>query len=317
MALPKQTKINRENAKRSTGPKSTAGKLTVSKNAITHGINVRGFINNDEENTYQTFLTELQKAYPSSNPLVKIQIDRIAKTKIQLDRVQKAIDAAFAYAETPSISDEAIMDLLRMTDLERLEAKDVRDGKITIDGIVNVKRIRVAAELAHINTSEFTSHDEFLYHTPILCRYLIQEASSLQQNIDYYITRYASSFVNTDETQERFIKTIARIAKTSEASKEDEPTYDDYGLPISPTDEEIINKVKLENLKIAAEFMRKQIDKLAGMHYKVILFNQLRKAKISPLTLNYSHLDSLQRYQTPLNNQLSRMMGELLELVKQ
>ena len=33
-----QIKANRQNAKRSTGPTSIQGKLTVSQNAITHGI---------------------------------------------------------------------------------------------------------------------------------------------------------------------------------------------------------------------------------------------------------------------------------------
>ena len=97
---------------------------------------------------------------------------------------------------------------------------------------------------------------------------------------------------------------------------ENDLIVDNYGLAITPTQEETIKKVKLANLKMAADTMRKEVDKLAALNYKVITFNQLRKAKTSPLTLDYHHLDCLQRYQTPLNNQLSKMMGELLILVK-
>ena len=316
MTVSTQTKSRRINSKKSTGPKSTSGKLAVRKNAMTHGVNAKAFINDAEETYYQSLVKELQAAYPLNNPLIKIQIERIAKTKIQLDRVNKAIDATYAYAETPTISDEALMDLLAMSTLERRKAKDICDGKLTINGIVNVKRIRVAAELAHINTSAFKTYDEFLYHTPQLCKYLIEEAGSFKQNIDYYITHNLSKFVNTDETNELLTRVLREIANKDQASIEDDLIDDEYGLPVTPTEEESIKKVKLENLKMAADAMRKEIDKLAGLNYKVITFNRLREATISPLTLDYTYLDRLQRYQTPLNNQLSKMMGELLALVK-
>jgi len=38
MASEKQLRANRENAKRSTGPKSAAGRLTSSRNALRHGL---------------------------------------------------------------------------------------------------------------------------------------------------------------------------------------------------------------------------------------------------------------------------------------
>jgi hypothetical protein len=316
MTIPLQIKSRRSNAKKSTGPKSTSGKLAARKNAVTHGVNAKTFINDTEENYYQTLVQELKVAYPSGNPLVNIQIERIANTKIQLDRVNKAIDATYAYAEKPSISDEALMDLLAMSPLERDKAQEICNGELTIDGIMNVRRTRVAAELMHIDTSAFKTHDEFLYHTPQLCKYVIDEASSLKQNIDYYITHNLSKFVNTDEVAEELKRMLTKLIDKNDDSKEDDPIEDHYGLPVTPTEEESIKKVKLENLKMAADAMRKEIDKLAGLHYKVITFNQLRKAAISPLTLDYGYLDRLQRYQTPLNNQLSKMMGELLALTK-
>ena len=316
MTLSATTKANRKNAKKSTGPKSLSGKLAISKNATTHGVNTKTFINDAEENEYQTLVHELKATYPSSNPLVRIQIERIAKVNIQLNRIQKAIDATFAYSEAPNVSDDALMDLLGMNPSEREKAQDICEGKLTINGMVNIQRIRIAAELAHIDTSKFTSHDEFLDHAPALCKYLFNEATSFKQNIDYFVTHHAATFVNLSELGEKIHRMLVRMNALDDKSKEDELDYDDYGLPILPDVENSIRKVKLENLKTAAESFSKEINKLAEMHYKCIVFNQLRQASISPLTLNYSHLDSLQRYQTPLNNQLSKMMGELLVLVK-
>ena len=86
--LPKQA---HPSPRRSTGPKSIVGKEGSSRNALTHGATSRRLINEDEQRAYEAWVQELSKAYPSSNPLVSMQIQRIAHLKVQLDRVQTAI----------------------------------------------------------------------------------------------------------------------------------------------------------------------------------------------------------------------------------
>ena len=43
MATEKQIRANRENAKRSTGPKTTAGRMKSSRNALLHGLSLELF----------------------------------------------------------------------------------------------------------------------------------------------------------------------------------------------------------------------------------------------------------------------------------
>lgn len=192
MTLSASTKANRKNAKRSTGPKSTAGKLTVSKNAVSHGIYMKTFINEGEEARYQMFLDDLQREYPSENPIIKAQIERLAKTKTLLDRIQKTIDASFANSEDTERSDEALMDFLGMDESQREVAQKIIEGSMTLDKMINVKRTRVASELAHLNLASLTSNDDYLYHAPIFCKYLVEESKNFEMSIERFIDQIAA-----------------------------------------------------------------------------------------------------------------------------
>ena len=68
---------------RSTGPVTESGKTTSSMNAVTHGATSAKLLTDAEHHRYTTFLAELKESYPESNPLVRMQLERIAKLKVQ------------------------------------------------------------------------------------------------------------------------------------------------------------------------------------------------------------------------------------------
>ena len=59
MATDKQIKANRENAKKSTGPKTSEGKAAVSKNALKHGLFTDSVVTGETEAEYEAFQSEL------------------------------------------------------------------------------------------------------------------------------------------------------------------------------------------------------------------------------------------------------------------
>ena len=59
MATDKQIKANRENAKKSTGPKTSEGKAAVSKNAVKHGLFTDSVVTGETEAEYAAFHAEL------------------------------------------------------------------------------------------------------------------------------------------------------------------------------------------------------------------------------------------------------------------
>ena len=77
----------------STGPRTASGKTKASKNATTHGATSEAPINAREHEVYETFLAQLKAQYPITSPLIGLQLERIARLKVQLDRIQTTITA--------------------------------------------------------------------------------------------------------------------------------------------------------------------------------------------------------------------------------
>lgn len=305
---------NRANANLSTGPKSRAGKAKVSANAMTHGAKAKNFINSEEEKAYQAFLKGLKNQYPSQNPLVQAQLDRIAKIKIQLDRIQKIIDASFISSQQPEQIDSSLTELLEMSYHEKRMAEKISSGELKLPETIRHTELRVASELAHLDTSSFETTEDFLHHAPLMCKFLYQKACKYEIDVDDYITKYASHYVNAETMQELLLDIL--FTDKDRKSQKDELIDIFSDEPETNTIDGKIKNTKLENLKKAAQILKGEINKLGGLHHKIISYNQLRQAEISPLTINYDNLDKLYRYQTTLQRQYSTVLGELLILTK-
>lgn len=306
-----RSSINRANATLSTGPKSFAGKTTVRANALTHGAKAKNFINPNEEKQFEIFLKGLNQQYPSKNPIVRAQLERIAKIKVQLDRVQKIIDASFINSQDEGQLETRLMKILEMDSEEINTAEKIAKGELELPNTIRHNELRVAAELAHLDTSNFESTEDFLHHAPLMCRHLCNKADKQGVDIDTYITHHVTQGLNTSAIQEKLMNILIGDSfrnKNGDESLED--TYDKNSIDVK------INRTKLENLKKAAHVLRQEINKIARLNHKIIAFNQLRQVEISPITIDYDNLDKLYRYQTTLQRQYSTVLGELLILTK-
>src|SRR4051794_36859244 len=74
---------NRQNAQRSTGPRSPAGKVKASRNATKHGLNSRSSGSARLENDLKAFLRQWPNAISSN-------VSRIAEAQCDLLRVRRA-----------------------------------------------------------------------------------------------------------------------------------------------------------------------------------------------------------------------------------
>jgi len=93
-----------------TGPITAAGKKESAKNAIKHGATSAKLINEDEQSRYESLLAALNNQYKSSNPLLQLQITRIARLNIQLERIQNVIDASFKKSRIRANSSAKVME---------------------------------------------------------------------------------------------------------------------------------------------------------------------------------------------------------------
>jgi hypothetical protein len=299
-----QLSANRSNAKKSTGPKTKEGKSIASSNAIKHGATAKHFISATESQAYQAFLAALQKAYPNKNPLVAMQLERIAKIKIQLERIQSTIDATFEMAQAEEDIDAKIISLLDMDEALLDDAKSITSGEMGISVMVNQERIKVATELSSVNVTELKTQQDFLTQTPQLCQYLFKRSHESKISILNFINSLAENEVKKNNSlNETFNSILQSLAY-------------DLDFNIEDTLFEAVQKVDVITLKKAANLYKLEIHRLANTHYKITAFNRLRQIPHLSIALNLDTLDKLYRYQSTLQRQLSSCIGELLVLNK-
>lgn len=289
---------------RNGGPVTEAGKLTSSKNALKHGATSKHFINENEVREYKQLLSKLQKTYKSDNPLISMQLERIAKIKIQLERINQVINSSFKMTDIQNNIDEILIKKLQMSEIQESQAKEIIESNLDFDLIVNEERINVSKELNLLPFETFTSPQAFLDQAPQYCKYLHKKAKDYQVSISTYIN-YEGSMNNSKNNLDANIHIkLIKLIKSGEKFNH-----------LQNLTEAILTS-PLQDLLNAAKVIASTIYKIKQIDSKLFLFNQLRQVSKTPITLDFDVLDKLYRYQTTLQRQLSTCIGELLALNK-
>ncbi len=76
---------NRENAKKSTGPRTESGKAASRRNALKHGLTAQLLLRHDDKGLYRELLADLYHRYQPATVLERIAVSRIAFDIVRLD----------------------------------------------------------------------------------------------------------------------------------------------------------------------------------------------------------------------------------------
>ena len=322
-----QNKANRGNSQRSTGPASSKGLAISSQNARKHGVNAKYLVDPDEIDQYNHMMGRLKEKYPSNNPLVEMQLERIAKLNVQLKRIQQLIDAAFMLTKDYKISDEILMDRLQMNETEKISANRVASENAETDIIFDLSLMELAAEIDQIDTESFKSPQDFLTHTPNLCQYLHEQASRFDVSIGEYISNYLKSQQDRivgSAIIDKLLRDYVKLRQEKHALEQENQELK-QGLtvkqrptstPIIKSKEDAILSLKVKDLKEASKFLHNMINDRLRTNHKLYAFSQIRKIEQNPLALEHDNLDKLFRYQTSIQRQLSSAIGELIYINK-
>lgn len=309
-----QARANPENAKKSTGPKSAEGRKNSSRNAVTHGARSAGLIGEDERSQYESFLAELRRYYPSKNPLVSMQLDRIARATVYVDRIQSVIDATYLLAQDQQLTDDSLSSLLNLDPNELGIAAGITRGELTLDDYVDAERLAIAAEVSRLNVGDLRNHEDFLEHAPKLCAFLHREATRFEQDIDTYISFDTNPAPHLSRAQDLHLKKVFESRQAEIAAK------DTANRPkpkrTQKTFDEAMAATNIESLQDFTRFMQAEFERVMKTHQKLVTFSALRGIKSVPSALDLNTLDRLHRYQVTAQRQLSTFVGELLQLVK-
>ena len=124
MASEKQIKANRENAKRSTGPKSLAGRLKSSRNALRHGLSIPTAISPQAGMPACKLIEFLTP--DGASELQRLAALEMAQAQAQLLRVAAVRKALLAKLDLESPSLEQVR---RLAALERYECRAHRQRR--------------------------------------------------------------------------------------------------------------------------------------------------------------------------------------------
>lgn len=111
---------------RAGGPKTTAGRNAVAKNALVHGLTGTRPADAAETALVAGLRNELLAQYKPDSPLVKLQIDRIARCAAKLQRLQQIEEAAFALAQDNALPQMAVIVASLAPDDAKVQAEAVR-----------------------------------------------------------------------------------------------------------------------------------------------------------------------------------------------
>ena len=280
-----------------TGPRTSSGKDIASKNAIKHGGFAKNFVNDEEKNFYHSLVEALKKDYPNSSTLMVMQIDRIARLQVQLQRIQNTIDAAFVISKNSS---NQFTKLFKQLECNENEQAIILEKMLGIDIRVDVKEEKIVAMSTEIHTqlNDFmpANPDEILKYLPKFCLY-IHEKSEL---LDMSIKDYLNYKLDSDKEKPR------RIIYSWEGD-------DDKPKPEKSLEDEI-KETPYELLNKAIHWYSGELGRLGSTRQKIEDFTNLFPTSVEATTPNLDELDKLMRYQTTLQRQLSTAIGELLKL---
>ncbi len=300
---------SRRRSGRATGPNTVAGKARASKNALVHGATSPQLLDEQERTRYAQLLAALQAQYPTTHPLVQLQLERIARLTVQLERVQGVMDAAFIVERRSQTGFERACAVLQLSDDEHLyllRNKIARQQGDPPPASADSQLLSAFVEVGALgDPALLTTHRQILAIVPRLCRYLVEQARWHKLTLsEYLLTRQADPFqrappaaANQDDTE------TGPVIQTAKGAVDDEIAA-------------VVHKVSPAVLQRAVMWF--------NQHRGALLKAQMRERQLEALTEavqaasvpDLDKLDRLMRYQTTINRQLSTAIGELLELTR-
>lgn len=220
MVSRRQLEANRANARRSTGPRTPAGKMRASKNALKHGLRAKTIVIGDEKPEEFEELREAVLAhYGSSTALEHDAADRYAATLWRLRRVP-AIEAALAEAARQQAYTEECTALEQQHDEELdWEARQVCDAQYGNDrqAILDAKMTTSYSDQASLIFDELLSERPFqppkMTTIPAAQTFLwlIEAADSF--DILGKLNRYEIALVNIAARQRKELESLRSAAE--------------------------------------------------------------------------------------------------------
>lgn len=296
--------------KKTGGPVTESGKQIVSKNALKHGATSKRLLNSEDQALYTQLVEDLNAQYASSNPLAKFQIERIARLNVQLQRIQDSIDANFEISRIEISGPEKSLGLEEGLNSGAMKKKPnfeiEYDNQFQQSPITNKTYISLATELIENDFSAILTHEGFLNKCPKFCDYLFQQSQLENLTIENFISE---KFHSREERWHSMEKMVNELSKTHNPELHTPP-------PAGISKEQAIFNTALFDIRKAASWLVEELELIQTYKQRAAEHKRLQEIRVLATIPELAKLDSLMRYQTSLQRQISTAMGELIAITK-
>jgi hypothetical protein len=278
------------------GPVTKAGKNASSRNAISHGLTAKKWIDPAEQESYQRYLSALNEDFHPQTLMEKTLIEKLADIKTRLERFHRVEDSLFSSAQIRAASPDIVVDSFDLEGEGVIE--DVRNHALRLERGDNGISAELFYEIVQHDVGDISGWGYIKDNMPLLSEHIIEECHKENLDIEKLMNRYKPT---TNDTPPIII--------TYSSDKPPEPiteqALDESGL-----------KVRCEYFILYIKELYKRTQRRLLVSTVIEHFDgrtQLLKDGALP---DGQALDRLMRYRNTLERQFSKTLGELLHLIK-
>jgi len=282
---------------RTGGPNTKRGKEISSKNARTHGLTAKKWIDDEEQSLYDDMLKELSDDLKPQGFAQELMIARLADCAVRMNRTQRIEDALYKLAKEESSSPESIISSLTK-DNEKLKQEVTNQFSLITKPAkkLDEEKLILFLELKTLGLSAISGFSYLIEKYPSAYEYLCEQCQKEQLSIKALIDRETQpikvTFVVREET-----KSKRRTLSENELLK----------------DSEIISA---ENIR---KYLTGVMDRLAHelrIESVMVQFKDRKNILEASATPESQKMSLIQRYRTADERLFSKILGEFYEMQK-
>ena len=193
------------------GPKSAETKAITSRNSTTHGLTARRWINDNEQELFDTTVKALMVDFDPETYIEKMLITKMAECSVRLLRIQNVESSMFDLANSEAEHPNEIVKSLNNGDISSKLVKAIRSAylnkPLSNDKLITYKT-SIINEISSHNIDDIRNWNYIDKHMPLTTIYIVNKSAEENKNLYTFIFEESDDsvdlnmkvfFVNADD----------------------------------------------------------------------------------------------------------------------
>ena len=283
------------------GPKSDETKAISSRNSTTHGLTARRWINDNEQELFDTTVKALMVDFNPETYIEKMLITKMAECSVRLMRIQKVEDAMFDLASSEANSlIEAVKSIDNNSDRLIPAVQDTITSTWKFDLSSYVKKMQMLIELEEQKFDIISDWSYVENNMPVNTDYICKASVTMNLIIKDFMAR--------EVNQSYFIDVRVSFLGYNESKRDDALTIDEI----------FKDSHEISSTSLQEYFKNLKIRIINDLQVQTVLRDSTERSQLlkDAAIPDTQKLSLIQRYRTADERQFSKTLGELLELQK-